>query len=119
MREDPFAQHCRELLSPLGAVRVRRMFGGHGFDIDGLFVALILDEQLYLKTCAETEPAFEAAGGQPFRYQRAGKEMRLGFWTPPAEALDAPEAMRPWAQRALQAALAARAPRKARTPRRR
>ncbi|MBK1688262.1 TfoX/Sxy family protein [Rubrivivax gelatinosus] len=118
MRENPFAQHCRELLAPLGAVRVRRMFGGHGFDIDGLFVALILGEQLYLKTCAATEPDFEAAGGQPFRYRRAGREMQLGFWTPPAEALEAPEAMRPWAQRALQAALAARAP-KARAPRRR
>ncbi|MBK1712808.1 TfoX/Sxy family protein [Rubrivivax gelatinosus] len=108
MRIDAFAEHCHELLSPLGAVRRRRMFGSHGFDVDGLFVALIVGDDFYLKTCAATQAAFEAAGGRPFRYQRAGREVQLGFWTPPAEAMDSPQAMAPWARRALAAALAAR-----------
>ena len=35
--------HCLELLSTQGRARARRMFGGHGFYIDDLFVGL-LDE---------------------------------------------------------------------------
>ena len=58
--------HCVELLSALGSVRSRRMFGGHGLYIDGLFCALILADRLYLKTNIETRPRFEAAGCEPF-----------------------------------------------------
>ena len=35
------ADHCRELLAPFGAVRVKRMFGGHGFYVDELFHRLL------------------------------------------------------------------------------
>ena len=49
-----FVEHCLELLSPLGAVRARRMFGGHGLYLDELFVALIAGERLYLKVDSET-----------------------------------------------------------------
>lgn len=84
------------------------MFGGHGIYLDDLFVALVLDGQLYLKAGAAA-PRFAAAGGQAFRYQRLGQAASLGFWTVPDDALDSPEGMRPWAALALQAALSARA----------
>ena len=54
--------HCLELLAPLGAVRARRMFGGHGLYIDDLFVAIIGFERLYLKTDAVSRERFQAAG---------------------------------------------------------
>ena len=42
MREvDAFREWLRELLEPVGRVSVRRMFGGHGVYIDGLFVAIV------------------------------------------------------------------------------
>jgi DNA transformation protein len=106
-----FVDHCVELLSPLGTVRVRRMFGGHGFYVDELFVAILAGERLFLKAAADSAPRFEAAGGEPFTYDRDGKLASLGFWTPPAEAMESPELMRPWGRLAIQAALAARAPR--------
>ena len=59
--DSDFVQHCRELLVPLGAVRVRRMFGGHGFYVDELFIALIAFGRLYLKADASTRARFEAA----------------------------------------------------------
>ena len=43
-----------ELLAPLGAVRVRRMFGGWGLYVGDVFVALVLDDQLYLKHAIST-----------------------------------------------------------------
>lgn len=115
--------HCLELLAPLGAVRTRRMFGGHGLYCDDLFFALIADDGLYLKVDAQTEPAFAAAGCRPFMYMAKGHAMRMGYWSVPAEAMESPALMQPWARQALAAALRARAakpsavPRKARATR--
>ncbi len=108
MAADALLEHCVELLSPLGRVRSRRMFGGHGLYIDELFVALIAFDRLYLKANASTRPAFEAAGCNPFVYERQGRSASLAYWTAPPDAMDSPDAMQPWARRAVQAALAAR-----------
>lgn len=102
--------HCLELLAPAGHARARRMFGGHGFYIDGLFVGLLAGERLYLKADASTRGRFEAAGCEAFTYQAQGKgRVALGFWSAPADAMESPALMQPWARLALQAALAARA----------
>ena len=115
--QPPFVAHCVELLAPLGAVRVRRMFGGWGIYIDGLFMALIAFDRLYLKTDAASVQRFIAAGCEPFRYRQDDREQTMAYWTAPAEALDAPPLMEPWARLALQAALTARADKPAPRPR--
>ena len=102
-------EHCRELLAPLGAVRARRMFGGHGFYIDELFVALIAFGRLYLKADAITRGRFEAAGCEPFVYDGQGKPVTMGYFTAPDDAMESPALMQPWARLALEAALRARA----------
>jgi DNA transformation protein len=110
---DEFVTHCAELLGGVGSVRSRRMFGGHGFYIDDLFVALIAVERLYLKADALTRAAFEAAGCTPFVYDGAGKSVTVGYFSAPEDAMESPALMEPWARRALAAALRARA---AKTP---
>lgn len=112
-----FVLHCVELLSPLGAVRVKRMFGGHGFYVDEIFIALVSRERLFLKTTAETRARFEAEGCEPFRYGKDETEIALSYWSAPAEAMESPALMLPWARLALQAALAARAARATVKPR--
>ena len=110
MTSQVLVDHCMELLAPLGPVRSRRMFGGWGLYSDGIFVALIAFDRLYLKADATTAGRFAAAGSQPFVHSgNKGKPVVLGYWTAPDEALDSPAAMRPWAQLALEAALRARA----------
>lgn len=125
--EAPFVTHCRELLAPLGAVRVRRMFGGHGLYVDELFMAILIDQRLYLKVDAVSRAAFEAEGCEPFRYERAGQTATLGYFSAPEAAMESPAVMQPWARLALAAALRARAaqasrvaarPRSKATPRR-
>jgi DNA transformation protein len=106
--KDAFAGYCAELLSPLGAVRVKRMFGGHGIYVDDLFIAIVVGETLYLKADAETTPRFEAAGCAPFTYSARGKRVSLHYRAAPADAMDSPALMRPWASLAMQAALRAR-----------
>lgn len=104
----PFTQHCLELLTPLGRPRARAMFGGVGLYVDELFVALIDGERLYLKAGDAQRAAFEAAGCEPFRYlMKDGRAMTMGYWTASDEALESPEAMRPWARLAMAAALEA------------
>ena len=116
-----FVAHCSELLSTLGQPRARRMFGGHGLYVDAQFVALILNDVLYLKADATARPAFEAAGCQPFGYATpTGKRAVLGYWSAPDEAMESPAQMLPWARLALASALraaAAKRPATARKPR--
>ena len=96
----------RELLEPLGTITVRRMFGGAGLYVDGLIVGLEIEGTLYLKTDASSRDLFADAGGRPFVYDGKDKQVTVAsYWTPPDDAMDSPEAMRPWAQLALEAAL--------------
>ncbi|WP_374436088.1 TfoX/Sxy family protein [Inhella sp.] len=104
--EEPFVAHCRELLGPLGPVRTRRMFGAVGLYVDGLFIALIEDEVLYLKGHALHQAAFEAAGCRRFEYlMKDGSRAHLNYWSAPETAMESPAEMRPWALRAIDAAL--------------
>lgn len=106
---DDFVQHVIELLAPAGRVAVKRMFGGHGVYVDGVFIAIIAADELYLKADAITRADFEAEGCAPFVYSKAGKDMAMRYYHAPGEAMDAPHLMQPWARRALEAALRARA----------
>jgi DNA transformation protein len=85
------------------------MFGGHGLYVDEVFVAIVADQVLYLKADTRTRPHFEAAGSRPFVYDAKGERMAMSYWRAPEDAMESPALMLPWARRALQAALAARA----------
>ena len=103
-----FPAHCAELLSTLGPTRVKRMFGGHGFYVDEVFLALVIADRLYLKADAQTRPRFEAAGCEPFVYDGAGKQVTVSYWTVPEDTMESPALMLPWARLAMEAALRAR-----------
>jgi DNA transformation protein and related proteins len=106
-------EHACELFAPLGAIRVKAMFGGWGFYCDELFFALVAAETLYLKTDAESVSRFSDAGGEPFRFTyKNGRTETMNYWTVPGEALESPAEMRPWGRLALAAALRARQPKK-------
>lgn len=97
--------HYLDVLGVLGPVRARRMFGGHGLFLDGLMFALVLDDQLYLKADAHSQPEFLALGLAPFVYQRRGKPVSLSYWQAPDEVMDDPDAARHWGRLAFEAAL--------------
>ncbi len=66
-----FAAYCTELLASAGAVRSKRMFGGYGLYVDDIFVAIIVQDTLYLKTDDESRHRFEAAGGRSVAAQNS------------------------------------------------
>ena len=102
-------EHCLELLATLGAVRAKRMFGGHGLSVDELFIALIAFDRLYLKVDDSTRPQFAAAGCEAFVYTRQQRSVALDYWTVPPQAMESPALMQPWGRLAVEAALRARA----------
>jgi DNA transformation protein len=104
-----FVDYVSELLAAAGRVTVKRMFGGHGVYLDGLFMAIVVDDELYLKVDEITRADFDAQGCAPFVYSKDGKSMTMGYLRAPGEAMDAPHLMQPWARRALEAALRAHA----------
>jgi DNA transformation protein len=105
---DPFPARITSLLMPLGPVRARAMFGGHGIFLDDLMFALIAWNRLYFKVDDETKPRFAAAGGEPFVYQGKQKPVEMSYWALPEETLDDPEALIEWAELALRTARQAR-----------
>ncbi|MEO6408485.1 MAG: TfoX/Sxy family protein [Burkholderiaceae bacterium] len=117
-RPNPFVEHCVELFACTGTVRARRMFGGTGLDVEGIFLALVAGETLYLKTDDATRAAFQNAGCRPFQFQVRDKQVVTGYWSAPEAALESAGQMQPWARLALEAALRARAAKPA-SPRRR
>jgi DNA transformation protein len=105
---DSFVEHVLELLGSLGPVRARAMMGGFTIFCGELPIGLVADDRLYLKVDAGTLGEFEGAGGEAFTYEQRGKLVRMSYWSPPDDALDAPESMTPWARLALAAAGRAR-----------
>lgn len=108
MRKQAFADHVLELMSGMGAVEAKRMFGGHGIYLHGLMFALIIEERLYLKTDEQTLAPFQARGLPPFRYEtRHGVQSSLSYYEAPPEVYDEREHMAQWARLGYECALRA------------
>jgi DNA transformation protein and related proteins len=108
-----FANYCCELLASAGHCVPKRMFGGFGISTDGLTLAIIADlgdgEKLWLKGDADTRSRYEAAGCAIFTFDMKGVPRSMNYFSAPEEAMDSPDAMRPWATLALDCAVRARA----------
>jgi DNA transformation protein len=110
----PFIESLVDLLSPLGELRVKRMFGGFGFYLNEVFFAIADGNRFFLKTDEQTRPQFEAKGLAPFTYTTSdGSRSTMGYHEAPEEALDSAIRMKAWATLALQAAHRAQAAKKA------
>lgn len=119
------AESIRELFAGFGPVAVCRMFGGAGVFTDGLMIALISGDLIYLKADADTVPAFEREGQSPFSYAtKNGRHTLTSYWRMPDRLYDDAEELAAWARAAHAVALrasarksAAKAPRRSRSKR--
>ena len=81
-------------------IRARSMFGGVGIYSGDLFFGLIDDDTLYFKVDDSNRSDFTARQMGPFRpYGEDGETM--GYYEVPADLLDDPETLRPWAEKAI------------------
>lgn len=88
------------------------MFGGWGISTEGLTVAILVDlgggATLWLKAAPGDEQRYFDAACQRFTYAAKGKTMSLNYFSAPADAMESPALMTPWARLSLEAALLAR-----------
>lgn len=107
--QNEFVDYVVGLMAGWAAVSVRRMFGGYGLYREGLMFALIVDDELFIKTDAENLARLERAGSRPFVYQNKSRTVQLSYWSAPPASLDSPAEMGEWCQSAYGAALRAKA----------
>jgi len=108
-----FVDHALDLLSGVGAVQAKRMFGGHGVFARGVMFGLLDDDELFLRVDGESEGRFAAAGCRRWVYP-GNPALPMSYFRPPDEAHEDPETMRPWARLGLEAALRRKAAKDAR-----
>jgi DNA transformation protein len=111
-RHSEFVEFVLELLTPVGAVRARAMFGGFGIYRGDTFFAIIVDDKLYFKADQVTCREFTARGLSPFTYTARGKTITMQYYEAPPEVFEESEAMQYWAQRAVGAATRAKSSKK-------
>lgn len=105
MDVDGTRDHLADLLSPLGGVTMKKMFGGLSLYRDGRIFAIVTSDGLFFKADAETVPAFEAEGCGPFEYaSKDGRTVRMPYWKAPERLYDGPDDMVAWARDAVAAA---------------
>lgn len=96
----------RDMFSSLGPVSIRKMFGGKGIYLDGTIIAIEFGGDMLLKGDEHTAPLLEAAGATRWTYEnKAGKSVKMPYWSMPLEAYDDPDEMAKWVRLALDAAL--------------
>jgi DNA transformation protein len=94
----------QDLFQDLGAVRVRRMFGGQGIYLHGQIFAIVAGGEIYLKVDAGNLSHFQRARSRPFTYERDGRAISMSYWLMPSEALDDPAEAARWARLSVDAA---------------
>jgi len=99
-----FIDHVKDLFSPFGEISVRKMFGGAGIYCDGLFFAIIGDDDIWLKVDNETRATFEDAGLAPFTIEMNGKTGTMSYHAAPEDIYDDQDELSYWVGLALDAA---------------
>lgn len=107
--EQEFVSHVLDLMSSIGPIQAKRMFGGYGISLDALMFALVSGGVLYLKADDTTRADFVAQGLAPFTYTKKGKRHTIAYFQAPEEALEDGEVMNRWASSAYAVALRAAA----------
>ncbi len=94
-----------EQVTPLGAVRSKKMFGGVGFFLDEvMFAKLTGDATLYFRVDDSNRADYEALGGEQFNSSSKGKGMP--YYHVPAEVVEDTDRLIEWARTAHQVAIA-------------
>lgn len=96
-----FLAYVTEQLEHVTQLSSRRMFGAIGFYGDGVFFAIIDDDELYFKVDDSTRPAFEERGMEAFRPY--GDERSMNYFQVPADVLEDVDQLAVWVRDAVEA----------------
>ena len=103
--DSPFVEEVMHRFSQVTSVNERKMFGGHGVFHNGLMIALIADNELYLKADAQSQHWFIEVELSPFSYQKAdGKIFSMSYYQCSEFFFEDEDETRLWTHRAIDAA---------------
>lgn len=106
MKTSPeYLDYVMEKLSPIGDVKSRAMFGGHGIFNEGLMFALIAEDSLYFKVNDSNRDMYQSARSKPFPHG-------ISYWEIPSDVLEDDTKLHQWAN--ISIAIAQEAARKKR-----
>lgn len=109
--DEGLVEWVAECLEPAGRVTMRKMMGGAVLYCEGIVFALVDESDLYFKSDATNEGAFEAEGLGKFEFTgKDGKIATMNYRRAPLDVYDDPDAMREWARLGIEAG--ERAPKK-------
>ena len=100
----------KEVLEPLGDIRIRNMFGGAGVYYRDLMFGLIASETLHFKADDINKGDFEEEGMTQFLYEappkdgKEGRKISMSYWEIPDRLYDEPDELIEWAKAAIEAA---------------
>jgi len=100
-----FVDFLHEAFEPFGAIRTRRMFGGHGVYHDDVMIGLVAGDELFLKVDGATVDQFKERGLGQFQYPKGDKLVGMSYFQAPEEVYDDPDELCYWAGLAFDAAL--------------
>ena len=101
-----YAAYVLDQLSGAGNITHRKMFGGVGVYVDGIFCAIISSSNaFYLRVGPGNIEDFKQAGMQKFP---GGKGAGMPYYEVPEDILESPSSLSEWAALAKAAALAAK-----------
>ena len=98
-RADGFAAFVQDQLSELDNLVTKRMFGGTGFYLDGVFFGLIYSDRLYFRVSDDTIDEYTKRKMKPFN-PFPGRSGSKRYYEVPLEILESPVDLARWARKA-------------------
>jgi DNA transformation protein len=102
-----------EAMEPLGRLSFRRMMGGATLYLDGTIFAILVEDEIWLKSDVEADAIWDAEGCARFTVTfKDGKVDMMNYRRAPTDVYDDADALRHWAGLAVEAGLRAAAKKK-------
>lgn len=98
---ESYLEYVIDQLVESGPVAAKKMFGGVGLYLNGLFFALIADDVLFFKVDESNINDYEKAGMPPFR---PFGSYSMGYYRVPVGVMEDSKKLKVWAQKALSVA---------------
>ena len=91
--DKPILKESLRLLSLLGKIYSRSMFGGFGIFIDDTMFALVVQDKLHLRTSNETINLFKEQGLEPYVYKKRGFPVITKYFSFSEESWNEPDSI--------------------------
>lgn len=99
-----YLNYVLDQLNNAGPVVSKKMFGGVGLYLQGIFFALIAGDVLYFKVDESNRHEYEARGMKPFK-PFGEKSYIMQYYEVPVDVLEDEDKLKEWAEKALTVAL--------------